>query len=65
MGGSATSDNISPLNLMNIRRAAYGTKELSDLSGSGDCDNNSTCSIANEGANIEEIVKKVLNELLS
>ncbi|MBP9478044.1 MAG: acetaldehyde dehydrogenase (acetylating) [Sebaldella sp.] len=65
VGGSATSDNISPLNLMNIRRAAYGTKELSDLSGSGDCDNNSTCSIANEGANIEEIVKKVLNELLS
>ena len=31
VGGSATSDNITPLNLMNIRRVAYGTKELSDL----------------------------------
>ena len=27
VGGSATSDNITPLNLMNIRRVAYGTKE--------------------------------------
>ena len=31
VGGSATSDNISPLNLINIRRVAYGLKELSDL----------------------------------
>lgn len=33
VGGSATSDNISPLNLINIRRVAYGLKELSDLRG--------------------------------
>merc|ERR1711977_566370 len=31
VGGSATSDNVSPLNLFNIRRVAYGTSELSDL----------------------------------
>lgn len=31
VGGSATGDNVSPLNLINIRRVAYGTKELSDL----------------------------------
>ena len=31
VGGSATSDNITPLNLINIRRVAYGIKELSDL----------------------------------
>ena len=24
-------DNVSPLNLINIRRVAYGTAELSDL----------------------------------
>ncbi|MEG0542760.1 MAG: aldehyde dehydrogenase family protein, partial [Angelakisella sp.] len=34
VGGSSTSDNISPLNLMNIRRVAYGTRELSHLRGS-------------------------------
>lgn len=31
VGGSATSDNVSPLNLMNIRRLAYGIRELEDL----------------------------------
>ena len=31
VGGSATSDNVSPLNLINIRRVAYGTSELADL----------------------------------
>ncbi|MBF0777600.1 acetaldehyde dehydrogenase (acetylating) [Streptococcus cuniculi] len=31
VGGSATSDNVSPRNLFNIRRVAYGTTELSDL----------------------------------
>lgn len=33
VGGSATSDNISPLNLINIRRVAYGVRELSDVRG--------------------------------
>ena len=31
VGGSATSDNVSPLNLINIRRIAYGFLEISDL----------------------------------
>ena len=31
IGGSATSDNIGPMNLINIRRVAYGVKELDDL----------------------------------
>lgn len=33
VGGSATSDNIGPLNLINIRRIAYGSKELEELKG--------------------------------
>ncbi len=33
MGGSATSDNITPLNLINIRRVAWGIRELEDLRG--------------------------------
>jgi len=33
VGGSATSDNVGPMNLINIRRVAYGLKELSDLRG--------------------------------
>lgn len=31
VGGSATSDNVGPLNLINIRRVAYGKKELAEL----------------------------------
>lgn len=31
VGGSATSDNVSPLNLFNIRRIAYGISEVGDL----------------------------------
>ncbi|HIU26051.1 MAG TPA: acetaldehyde dehydrogenase (acetylating) [Candidatus Copromorpha excrementigallinarum] len=31
VGGSATSDNVSPFNLMNVRRVAYGKKEVGDL----------------------------------
>lgn len=31
VGGSATSDNVGPMNLINIRRVAFGLRELSDL----------------------------------
>jgi len=31
VGGSATSDNVTPLHLINIRRVAWGRKELEDL----------------------------------
>lgn len=31
VGGSATSDNITPMHLINIRRVAYGLCELEDL----------------------------------
>lgn len=31
VGGSATSDNITPMHLINIRRVAYGLLELEDL----------------------------------
>ena len=31
VGGSATSDNITPMNLINIRRLACGVTELSDI----------------------------------
>ncbi len=31
VGGSATSDNITPMHLVNIRRVAWGLRELDDL----------------------------------
>mgnify|MGYP003394163673 FL=1 len=31
VGGSSTSDNITPMNLLNIRKAAYGVRSLADI----------------------------------
>ncbi|WP_312642392.1 acetaldehyde dehydrogenase (acetylating) [Hydrogenoanaerobacterium sp.] len=31
IGGSATSDNVGPLNLLNLRHVAYGVKEIEDI----------------------------------
>ncbi|MCL1879211.1 MAG: acetaldehyde dehydrogenase (acetylating) [Actinomycetia bacterium] len=31
VGGSSTSDNVSPLNLINYRRIAYGTQDLAEI----------------------------------
>ena len=39
VGGSATSDNVGPMNLINIRRVAFGLRELEDLrSGCSACE---------------------------
>lgn len=47
VGGSSTSDNIGPLNLINIRRVAYGTKELSKIRGSNLCQSDPlSCSVS-------------------
>lgn len=43
VGGSATSDNITPLNLINIRRVAYGVRELEDVR-----EGNTTVSVKNK-----------------
>ena len=33
MGGSATSDNVTPRHLVNIRRVAFGVRELEEIRG--------------------------------
>jgi len=33
VGGSATSDNVTPMHLINIRRIAYGVRELDEIRG--------------------------------
>lgn len=52
VGGSSTSDNITPLHLINIRKAAYGVKSIDSLRFS-----------ANEtGKNVIEDIKSVISE---
>ncbi|MBC2851702.1 acetaldehyde dehydrogenase (acetylating) [Cetobacterium sp. 8H] len=59
VGGSSTSDNITPLNLMNIRRVAWGVSELEDLKGVSN--SQYTC----EDGKLEELVKKVIADILN
>ena len=43
VGGSATSDNVGPMNLINIRRVAFGIKELSDIRGNHPAPDSASC----------------------
>lgn len=62
VGGTSTSDNIGPLNLINIRRVAYGVREKEDLR-----ENNPAIDpileIHDQKELIEKIVKQVMVQL--
>lgn len=68
VGGSATSDNVGPLNLINVRRVACGLREVSDLR--GEKQEREACASAEEvaasslsRADIEAITRSVLARL--
>ncbi|MEV2749811.1 acetaldehyde dehydrogenase (acetylating) [Paenibacillus larvae] len=63
VGGSSTSDNISPLNLLNIRRMAYGLKELDDLVEGAPKAEESAISLSSKEELINMIVKRILAEM--
>lgn len=67
-GGSSTSDNVTPLHLINIKRLAYGIKEYSPGAGKGQSDKlqgGSHCpsGSAVQAADIEKIVRQVLAKI--
>jgi len=62
IGGSSTSDNVTPLNLINIRRVAWGTKEIEELRGESTM-RSATISDEVDHALIERIAKEVLKRL--
>lgn len=61
VGGSATSDNVGPMNLINIRRIAYGVKELEDLKGNKSEDVALSDDISKEC--LEDIIKTIMQRL--
>lgn len=68
VGGSATSDNVGPMNLLNIRRVAYGVKELEDIRAMSP---GTSCKTAGCGSldqitekDIESITREVLKSLI-
>ncbi|HHT62226.1 MAG: acetaldehyde dehydrogenase (acetylating) [Bacillota bacterium] len=57
ISGSSTSDNVTPMHLINIKRLAYGTNDIAEPV-------KNECSAAGISADdIAEVVKKVLAEL--
>lgn len=66
VGGSSTSNNIGPMDVINIRRVAFGTRELSELRDSGTnlftTHRKGTDGICPEM--IDEIVNRILKELI-
>lgn len=61
IGGSSTSDNIGPLNLMNIRRVACGVREIEELRPKENLNNTSNSGMSQE--QLELIIKKVVEQL--
>lgn len=60
VGGSSTSDNVGPLNLINIRRVAYGVKELEDLKSTPQ----STQAVEVSQTDVEDIIRNLLHQLM-
>lgn len=66
VGGSSTSDNISPLNLINIRRMAYGVRELESLRGTKSYSCNASvpaCAGVDTNALVAEILRRLADRL--
>ena len=58
VGGSSTSDNITPLNLINIRRVAWGVRELEDIKGE-----KKSCEVSQD--KLEEMIKRIVSDILN
>ena len=73
VGGSATSDNVSPLNLINIRRVAWGACELEDLrkdspvpAAAGCCGTAASAPSGNlNSTDVERITREILAAVLA
>ncbi|PVZ72484.1 acetaldehyde dehydrogenase (acetylating) [Pelagibaculum spongiae] len=63
VGGSATSDNVTPLNLLNIRYVAYGICEPEELAAAPVC--SSTAESCNQAAevDVDQLTKLIMQRL--
>ena len=65
-GGTTTSDNVSPLNLINIRKVGYGVRTVNDMVHNLECNNTPVGAAANEAdspQHMAELVETIIAEL--
>lgn len=68
MGGSSSSNNIGPMDLINIKRVAYGVRELEEIRRdipTIDTENPESCESSEMQYFVEKIVAGVLKQLVS
>lgn len=63
VGGSSTSDNIGPANLMDIRRVAWGVRELDDIKREENIETTNYEPNLDEDKLLDLLVEKVLEKL--
>jgi tryptophan synthase alpha subunit len=71
-GGGVTSDNVSPMNLINIRKVGFGVRQIEDIANCScvaDTAVNSGSSISGEDSaedseDMSQFLKKLLKQIL-
>ena len=63
IGGSSTSNNVGPLDLINIKKVAYGVKEIEELKGNTPKVETSVFESMDKEELINLLVKKIVKEL--
>jgi acetaldehyde dehydrogenase (acetylating) len=71
-GGGATSDNVSPMNLINIRKVGYGVRQIEDISNGVytagtvlECDSSQPDDNCTEDSqDLSLYLKKILNQMM-
>ena len=61
VGGSSSSNNIGPLDLINIKRVAWGVKELEELRGGPACHTGNRGTV--DAAAMDELVRLIMRRL--
>jgi len=65
IGGSATSENVGPMNLLNIRYVAEGIREMEDIKANlPDC-TDGICKQSYEDVDVDTVVKEIIKRLQS
>lgn len=64
VGGSSSSNNIGPMDVINIKRVAYGVKELEEIRKMSSIATNDSNLCGNEKQIIDSIVDRILKELI-
>ncbi|WP_304340609.1 acetaldehyde dehydrogenase (acetylating) [Metaclostridioides mangenotii] len=64
IGGSSTSNNIGPLDLINIKRVAYGVKEIEELKGNKASSENQLLDSVGKDELIDLLVEKIVKKLV-